>query len=280
MKAFNISKFIIHDEVYPIFGGYFRGYCSMVDLNGNINYYITNKDGYIKSFSSNWTPQDTIFNFPTPLEFCVGIDELKSFYIVAYAGVYQYDRNFHLIKSYNNFIGFYRIYYFSGNIYAIAYSNYGFFNFTTNLTLNGYFSLPKVHVINSIAGIGNKLFLGIRDTSSVYNYIYVFMDNILVNSWKACNGIPQMITTSFVMNTINALLFDSFGNMLYHCYPADTGIQELHLAIENSSVGIGYYSTNSTFSTRGWPNLGRIYGLYFDANNHLVILGSYWFRVF
>jgi hypothetical protein len=103
------------------------------------------------------------------------------------------------------------------------------------------------------------------------------MDNILVNSWKACTGIPQMITTSFAMNTINALLFDSYGNMLYHCYPAVTGIQELHLAIENSSVGIGYYST---FSTRDWPSFGIIYGLYFDKNNRLVILGCSRFRVF
>jgi hypothetical protein len=273
MKTFNESNKVV-SNVYNSSGGNFRGYCSMTDLSGKINYFLTHKSGSIISFSSNWTYQYTKTGFPKALEFCVGIDELSSFYIIAYSGVYQYDRNFHLIRSYNNFIGFYRIYHFSGNIYAIAYSNYGFFNFTTNLTLNGYFSLPKVHVINSIAGIGKKLFLGIRDTSNVYNYIYVFMDNILVNSWKACNGITQMITTTFAMNTINALLFDSYGNMLYHCHPADTGIQELHLAIENSSVGIGYYSTYSTYSTRDWPTFGLIYGLYFDANSQLIILSS------
>ena len=236
----------------------FRGYCSFTDYKGILYYYITDAAGYMHKLNSSWIIQNIISTNLSKTQYCIGLDSIKSFYLSSWDGIYKYDINITLTKSFINYCGFHRMNYYSGNIYAHGSCNYGLYNFSTSLNLNGFVPLPNNQIVGAIAGLGNQLFVGVRDVSASLNNILVFENNLLAKSWKACDGL-------LVKTTVYAMLVDIYGNMVYPCYD----MQKFCFSIKNSSVGVGYYSTYRSYSYKN-----KIWGLDFDRSNRLVIVNT------
>jgi hypothetical protein len=235
-----------------------RGYCYFTDFKGILYYYITDASGYIHKFNTSWIYQRMIRTNLSQTQYCIGLDSIKSFYLSAWDGIYKYNINLTLTKSYVNYCGFHRIGFHLGNIYAHGSCNYGLYNFSTNLEVKSFIPLPNNQIVGGIYGFENKLFVSARDVSASVNNILVYENNVLVNSWLACDG--ATLTT-----TVYALLVDTYGQMMYLC----SNMQKLYFSIKNNSAGVGYYSTYKTYTYTV-----QIWGLRFDNRNRLVIVNT------
>jgi hypothetical protein len=230
----------------------------LTDNTGVTYNYITDYYGYVFIFDVDWFYLGYAYELPSPLYYCIGLNSTKSLYLTSSTGLYQFDQDFNQIKSYKKHDSLWQLYFDSGLIYVTSTDDNGIFVFTPSLELHHVISLSSNQYSNAIAGIGNQMYVGVYDIKTAKNNISAYVNDVIVDSWRACGDAEN--------TQIRSVIVDNNGYMLYSCdiYDDDetfSGTKVFFDVLDNA----GKYVTYKYFD---WN--AEIFGMYYDIKSRQV----------
>ena len=236
----------------------FLGFCTLTDNTGATYNYITDYYGYVFIFDIDWFYLGYAYDLPAPLFYCLGVNSSKSLYLTSSSGLYQFDKDFKEIKSYEKYDSFWQLYFNSGLIYVTSSADNGIFVFTTSLELYNLIPLLSNQYTNAIAGIGSQIFVGVFDDKTAKNSIFVYVDDVQVDSLIACGDSKN--------TQMRSIIVDMNGYMVYSCdFYTDTGILSKTQVYFDVLDSAGKYITYKYFK---WN--AEVFGMNYDTKGRQV----------